>query len=68
MGRLERFMLGAVFAKKPELSKPEFYQRLGRFYITSEQTKEISKELEQEGLLKIIKRRNALFFQKGTQF
>jgi len=64
MGVFDKIMVGLVFAKKPELSRAEFNQRLGRFYIKSEQTKEISQALAQEGLIKIVKRNNQPFFQR----
>lgn len=64
MRAIDRFVLGGLFLKKPELDKSELNQRLGRLYLRAEQTSEYVKELEAEGLLKTIKRNNKVYYQK----
>lgn len=63
MGIGDSIVLGAVFFKRPELSRAQFNERLGRWYITAERSKEIVRQMEKEGLIKVVKRNNQPFFQ-----
>lgn len=60
----DKYMTDIVFDKDRELPKPKFYQRMGRFYFTKEQTRETVKQLKAQGLIGIRIENKQLFFVK----
>lgn len=60
----DKWMTDLVFDKDRELPKPKFYQRMGRFYFTREQTRNTVKQLKNQGFIGIKIVNKQLYFVK----
>lgn len=64
----DKLMVKTIFYYQDELPRSRLYERCGKFYMTSEQTKRAIKELEQGGLLQREHRgRNGIWFKPLNQ-
>lgn len=64
MRAIDKIVVNGAFLYRGELSKNEFYKKLGRLYLRSADTDAVANDLAKDGLIKKIKRNNAIYFQK----